>query len=112
MALYDLYHETSAAWDRQIAAHLATFAACQDREAWPPGSRPRKRTRHRPPVDVRGAWPRITGVDLTAMEGLDEPTALTSISEIGLDMGRWPTVKHVPAWLGRCPHPRVSGGTV
>ena len=55
---------------------------------------------------------RMTGVDLTAIEGIDEPTALTIISEIGLDMGRWPTVKHFTSWLGLCPHHRVSGGKV
>jgi transposase len=54
----------------------------------------------------------MTGVDLTALEGIDEPTALTSISEIGLDMGQWPTVKQFTSWLGRCPHHRVSGGQV
>jgi transposase len=63
-------------------------------------------------MDVRGSRHRITGVDLTAIEGLDEPTALTIISEIGLDMGRWPTVQHFTSWLGRCPHHRVSGGKV
>jgi transposase len=54
----------------------------------------------------------MTGVDLTAIEGIDEPTALTIISEMGLAMGRWPTVKHFTSWLGRCPHHRVSGGKV
>jgi hypothetical protein len=36
----------------------------------------------------------MTGVDLAAVEGLDEPTALTISSEIGLDTGWWPPVKH------------------
>jgi transposase len=72
--------------------------------------RPRQRTRHRPPVDVRGSRPRITGVDLTAREGLDEPTAVTISSEMGWDRGRWPTVQPFTSWLGRCPHHRVSGG--
>jgi transposase len=112
VALDDLYHEKIAACDRQIEAHLGTFAERYDREAVRPVVRPRKRTRNRPHFDVRGSLHRITGVDLTAIEGLDEPTALTIISEIGLDMRRWPTVKHFASWLGLCPHHRVSGGTV
>jgi transposase len=112
VALYDMYHEKIVECDRQIEACLATFAECQDRDALPPVSRPRKRTRNRPQMDVRGSLHRITGVDLTAIEGIDEPTALTIISEIGLDMGRWPTVKHFTSWLGLCPHHRVSGGKV
>ena len=34
------------------------------------------------------------------------------LSEIGLDMSRWPTVKHFCSWLGLCPHHRISGGKV
>jgi transposase len=94
MALDDLEHQKIGACDRQIEAPLGTFAGCHDREAVRPVVRPRKRTRNRPCVDVRGIRHRMTGVDLTAMAGIDEPTALTSISEIGLDIGRWPTVKH------------------
>lgn len=112
VARYDLDHEKMAACDRQIAAHLETFADGQGREAVPSVSRPRKRTRHRPQLDVRGWLHRITGVDLTALEGIDEPTALPIISEIGLDMGRWPTVKHFTSWRGLGPHHRVSGGKV
>jgi transposase len=112
VALYDMYHEKIAECDRQIEAQLGTCAGCQGREALPPVSRPRKRTRNRPRFDVRGTLHRVTGVDLTAIEGIDEPTALTIISEIGLDMGRWPTVTHFTSWLGLCPHHRVSGGKV
>src|SRR5262249_35781996 len=46
VALYDMYHAKIAECDRRIAAHLETFAACEDREALPPASRPRKRTRN------------------------------------------------------------------
>jgi transposase len=112
VALSEMYHEKIAECDRQIEAYLGTFAERQDHDTVLPQVRPRQRTRHRPHVDVRGSLHRITGVDLTAMEGIDEPTALTIISEIGLDMGRWPTVKHFTSWLGLCPHHRVSGGQV
>lgn len=112
VALYEVYHQKLAACDRQIDIHLQTFAECRDGQPLLPVLRPRKRTRNRPHFDVRGALHRMTGVDLTAIEGIDEPTALTVISEIGVDRGRWPTVKHVTSWLGLCPHHRVSGGKV
>jgi hypothetical protein len=112
VALDDLDHEKSAACDRQLDAHRGPFAEGHAREAVRPVVRPRKRTRHRPRVDVRGHRHRMTGVDVTAMAGLDAPPAVTSSSAIGLDMARWPTVKPCTSWLGRCPHPRVSGGPV
>jgi transposase len=52
----------------------------------------------------------MTGVDLTQMDGIDALTALKVISEIGLDMTRWPTGKHFASWLGLCPGNKVSGG--
>jgi transposase len=112
VALYDVYHHKLADCARQIEAHLQTCAERSDGQPLPPVLRPRKHTRNRPHFDVRGALHRMTGVDLTAIEGIDEPTALTVRSEVGLDMGRWPTVKHFTSWLGRCPHHRVSGGNV
>jgi transposase len=57
VALDDRYHEKIVACDRQLDASLETFAECQDRDALPPVSRPRKR----PHVAVRGALHRITG---------------------------------------------------
>ncbi len=52
----------------------------------------------------------MTGVDLTQIDGIDSLTALKVISEIGLDMTRWPTSKHCAAWLGLCPGNKLSGG--
>ena len=49
---------------------------------------------------------------MTQIEGIDETTSLVILSEIGLDMSRWPTVKHFTSWLGLCPHQQVSGGKV
>jgi transposase len=99
--------------DRQIAAHLSTFAEHSPHQAPPslPKRKP-KRKRNQPTCDVRGSLQRVTGVDLTTIEGIDDTTALSVISEVGLDMSRWPTVKHCTAWLGLCPHQQVSGGKV
>jgi transposase len=112
VALSGLSHQQSGACDRPSEAPLGTCAERQAREAVPPGSRPRQRPRNRPPVDVRGARPRRTGGDLPAIAGLAGPTALTILSESGLDLGRGPTVQHGPSRRGLCPPHRVAGGKV
>ena len=53
-----------------------------------------------------------TGVDLTAIEGIDEIHALTLVSELGSDFTKWPTVKHFTSWLGLCPNLKKTGGKV
>jgi transposase len=110
VALDDGSPQKIAACDRQIAAHVATFADQRIGQAPPVGPRPRTRTQ--PALEVQGPLHRITGVDLTAIDGIDDTTAFMIVSEIGLDMGRWPTVQHVTSWLGVCPPPQVSGGQV
>jgi transposase len=54
----------------------------------------------------------MAGVDLTALEGIDENTALVLLSEVGPDVSRFPTAKHFTSWLGLCPLHRGSAGRI
>ena len=112
VALYDVYHQKITECDRHIEAYLQTCADRSEGQPLPPAPRPRTRGRNQPAFAVREPLYRLTGVDLTQIEGIDETTSLVILSEIGLDMTRWPTVKHFTSWLGLCPHHRVSGGKV
>ena len=67
---------------------------------------------HDPRFDVREALYRATGVDLTAVEGIDAIHALTLVGELGPDFTKWPTVKHFTRWLGLCPNLKKTGGKV
>lgn len=53
---------------------------------------------------------RLTGVDLTRIDGVDTVSALGIIGEIGVDMSRWPSEKKFGSWLGLSPGSKVSGG--
>lgn len=54
----------------------------------------------------------MLGVDVTAVDGISEITALTMLSEIGTDMSRWKTEHHFTSWLGLAPNTKKSGGKV
>jgi transposase len=62
--------------------------------------------------DLSAQLKRILGVDLTQIDGVGPVTAQVILSEIGTDMSRWPTEKHLASWLGLCPDHRISGGKV
>ena len=62
--------------------------------------------------DARTALFEASGVDLTRIPGIDTSTALKVISEIGVDLARFPSVKHFTSWLGLCPGTKISGGKV
>jgi transposase len=74
--------------------------------------RRRKREANEPRFNARAWLYCVCGVDLTAIEGIDETTALVLLSEIGTDMSRWPSLKHLASWLGLCPQHKISGGRI
>lgn len=55
---------------------------------------------------------RITGVDLTKIDGVGPVAAQIILSEIGTDMSFWATEKHFSSWLALCPDHRISGGKI
>ena len=112
LELYRVYQAKIAECDREIEAHMGRFAGRSG--GAPPGEQPRKNRiqGNAPRFDVRGHLYRMTGVDLTRINGVDAYTALKVISEVGTDMTRWPTAKHFASWLGLSPNNRVTGGRV
>jgi transposase len=105
------YEAKIAACDGRIQAHLARFADRGGDAPPPPGPKPRA-DRHDLSFDASAELYRLAGVDLTAVPGVQTHTALKLLSEIGLDMTKWPSAKHFGSWLGLAPNNRVSGGRV
>jgi transposase len=112
VALYEFYHQQISTCDQAIEAHLRTFADQSAGQPLPHRPRRRKREANEPRFDARARLYCVCGVDLTAIEGIDETTALVLLSEIGTDMSRWPSLKHFASWLGLCPQHKISGGKI
>ena len=111
LELYRFYHEKIAECDREIEAQLEQFEGRSD--GGPLASNGRQRSQgNAPRFDIRTHLYRMTGVDLTQINGVDGFTALKVISEIGTDMTKWPSAKHFASWLGLSPDNRVTGGRV
>jgi len=54
----------------------------------------------------------LTGTDLADIFGITESNAIEIIGEVGLDMSKWPTVKHFTSWLNLAPNNKISGGKI
>jgi len=72
-------------------------------------TKPRKNQYH---FNLKEYLHKIAGVDLTAIDGLDENTVLTIISVVGLNMNKWPTADHFTSWLNLAARPKKSGGRI
>ena len=96
---YEFHQSKIADCDGQILEQLKNF----DAQDFPDGM---------PPTSLDEALQRMSGVDLTRIDGIDTNTALKIISEIGTDMSRWESAKHFASWLGLSPGTKVSGGRI
>jgi transposase len=110
--LVDYYQMKVRDCDQEIDRVLSTFSDKVDLSSVdiPQKKRERSGNLNSPSFDLHAHLFRITGVNLTAIPGINSHTAFKIISEIGLDMNRWKTDKHFASWLGLCPGNKVSGG--
>jgi len=101
-----------AACDQQLEQYL------QQREDQSQGAslpeerrkaRLKKKKGNAPQFELRAELFRMTGTDLTQIDGIDVMTATTILSEAGSDMSKWETEDHFVSWLRLCPDNRISG---
>lgn len=62
--------------------------------------------------DAKEMLQQITGTDLTEIFGISDTTAIEILSEVGLDMSKWPSAKHFTSWLNLAPNNKKTGGKV
>ena len=125
VVMYDAYQQRIVECDQALQDHLKSFAdrntdtPAGEEPSAPPRQRrhsgPKRRRKagsHAPQFDLGRELHRISGVDLTRIDGIDVGGAQTLISEVGLDMSRWEDEHHFASWLGLCPDNRITGGKV
>jgi transposase len=112
LELYETYQNKIADCDTQIEVHLASFGSKMDVTDSPTTKRTKKARGNAPKFDLHSELCRISGVDVTSIDGIDVVTAQKVISEIGMDMSKWKTEKNFASWLGLCPDNRITGGKV
>jgi len=112
LELYDTYTAKMRACDAEIEQLYLQFTPEVDLEEKPlqAPKKPRRKNKNAPDYDLRTYLYQMTGVDLTAIDGLEVLTVQTIISEVGTDMSKWKSVKHFTSWLGLAPENDISGG--
>jgi transposase len=105
---WDFYQQQIATCDREIEPLLQEMAAAKPT----PELGERKELRNNAPENMphlREQLGQIYGADLAKIPGLNQYTVLQILSEIGVDMSQWPSVKHFTSWLGLAPACSQSG---
>lgn len=113
LEMYDMIEGQIAAYEKRILDEVAALSPPERlTEDAPPHPNPKKaRVIQR---DGSGTmrtmlW-RLSGTDLSRIDGINLATAQTILTEIGLDLSPFPTEKHFVSWLRLCPRLAISGG--
>ena len=112
LELYDFYDRQLHDCDAELEALYQEFDLPDEPGTPPPAPRKTKRRKNQPYFDLSQSLYRMTGVDLTQIDGLDALTIQDILSEIGTDMSPWPTVKHFASWLRLSPNNKITGGKI
>lgn len=123
LADWDHLQGQIAACDLDLQVHMKELPAAEgkalpDARGGIPGKAKRGRKKggrsckNQPHFDLSSELKRVTGVDLTRIDGIKVNTIQTVITEAGIDMSKWETEDHFVSWIGLCPRNDVSGGKV
>ena len=117
LELFDYYTRQVEACDAEIERMYAlTRPEWEGGEVKPLSKRKRNsHSKNAPPnrEDLRAHLKRISGVDLSAVDGFGVSVAQTVIMEVGTDMSKFPSEKHFCSWLPQvAPKHEISGAKV
>ncbi len=113
--LYDKLNEMIGTYQQKISGLMAQLQPEERRESVPPDhpcKTKAKNLRQRGQEDIRQALWRFSGVDLTRIDSVSTTAANIVLTEVGLDLGDFPTEKHFVSWLRLSPNRQISGGKV
>ena len=113
---YEFCQKQMGECDRKLAQYLGQAEDRSQGAALPTETRKgrlrKKKKGNAPQFDLRQELFRMTGTDLTQIDGVDVMTAMTILSEVGWDMTKWKTEDHFVSWLKLCPDNKISGGKI
>src|SRR5437016_2388402 len=112
---YEFCQKQMAACDQQLEQYLHQREDRSQGASLPVEKRKgrlKKRKGNAPQFNLRAELFRLTGTDLTRIDGIDVMTATTILSEAGWDMSKWADEAHFVSWLRLCPDNRISGNRV
>lgn len=113
LKMYETIQARIADYDREILRKLATLERDECRGQDPPplsATNKAKAIRKRGEEPMRGAWYRMSGVDLTGIDAVGVKTVEVVLSEYGPVLSRFPSEKEFVSHATLAPHRPTSGG--
>ena len=106
---YRHYQKLIGECDRKLREQLEALEGRSDGNE-PPAARKNMRTRS--DEELRKAFFRIVGVDLTAIPSIGVGTVQVLLAEVGPDLTRFRSAGAFANWLGLCPNNSITGAKI
>jgi transposase len=113
LKMYDQFCQTVAEYDAEILAYINTLQPCMDDDQCEPPPISASKTREiakKGQAPMRQALYKLTGFDLTTIDGIGVDTATVVVSELGPDFSAFPIENHFVAYLRLAPNLSISAG--
>jgi transposase len=107
---YHIYRQKISDCDQHINLQLSTKCHQEGADQEKPNKVKARKNKNNLNFDATTLIKKITGIDLTEIFGITDTNAVEIISEVGLNMNKWPSAKHFTSWLNLAPNNKVSGG--
>lgn len=113
LKLYDALQEIIDSYEQRLLANLRALQAPERKDdivPRHPNATKEKAIARRGEQETRTTMWRISGCDLTRIDGISAGAAQTILTEVGFNLAAFPTEKHFVSWLRLCPRTPISGG--
>lgn len=111
---YDFFQAQIERCDKTIQAYMSHLPSrpLTEGTTLPKKKRQQKRRKNQPHFDLQSELIRISGIDLTRIDGINSLTAMMVFTESDIDVDRFPTEKNFASWLTLSPNNRKTGGAI
>jgi transposase len=108
LQMWEKHQEQIVVIDKRIEKHLENLCILQPQVEVKSKAKPVRH--HAPKIEgLHGKLVQLYGVNVSSISGINDYTLLRLIGETGVDMSRFPTVKHFVSWCGLSPKHHKSG---
>ena len=105
LQMWEKHQEQIIVIDKRIETHLENLCILQPQVEVKSKAKPVRH--HAPKIEgLHGKLVQLYGVNVSSISGINDYTLLRLIGETGVDMSRFPTVKHFVSWCGLSPFMR------
>jgi transposase len=108
--MYQFYRAKISECDNEVEKLLQSHTTHAQKKDAVPAKKTTRSNKNNINFDASEILKEIIGTDVTQIAGINDSSAVELISEIGVNMDKWPTAKNFTSWLNLAPNNKTSGG--